>query len=120
MVRVAPVNNSPERWFGVRTILRSPPGLYEERVTIWLASDLDDAIALGEAEAIEYAEIVESEYLGLAQAYGPIDDGPVVGAEVFSLMRDSELDADAYLNRFFDTGAERQQHEPRRNTKPRG
>ncbi|SCG64273.1 hypothetical protein GA0070213_10871 [Micromonospora humi] len=30
------------------------------------------------------------------------------GAEVYSLMRDSDLPAGAYLTRFFDTGDERQ------------
>jgi hypothetical protein len=35
-------------------------------------------------------------------------DEPEHAAEVFSLMRDSDLATDAYLDRFFDTGDERQ------------
>lgn len=31
-------------------------------------------------------------------------------AKVFSLMRNSELEADDYLTTFFDTGSERQGH----------
>jgi hypothetical protein len=48
-----------------------------------------------------------ADYTGLAQAslYNPPSDG----AEVFSLIRDSQLSPDDYLNTFFDTGSERQQ-----------
>jgi pentatricopeptide repeat protein len=43
----------------------------------------------------------------LAQGYAMVDE-PEHAAEVFSLMRDSDLATDAYLDRFFDTGDERQ------------
>jgi hypothetical protein len=43
----------------------------------------------------------------LAQAYW-MPNPPGQGAEVFSLLRESELPTSEYLNRFFDTGAERQ------------
>jgi pentatricopeptide repeat protein len=44
---------------------------------------------------------------GLAQAYALSDDlGD--GAEVFSLMRDSDLGPDDYLDAFFSTGDERE------------
>jgi len=103
-------------WFGVRcvfeTIAAGPgaPGTYEERITIWQATDLDAAIALAEAEAAEYAALVDDRYLGLAQAYAMTDE-PRHGAETYSLMRDSQLPPAAYLDAFFDTGAERQQGE---------
>lgn len=103
-------------WYAVRCVFRSawseeseglPPDvhLYEERVTLWRASSLEEAIALAEAEAVEFADR-EDEYLGLAQAV-PLYDEPGHGAEVFSLMRSSRLDPDAYLDAFFDTGDER-------------
>ena len=44
-------------------------------------------------------------YLGLAQCFHLFDE-PGDGAEVFSLMRDSELEPDDYVDSFFDTGAE--------------
>ena len=98
-------------WFGVRTIFqfrRGPVTTYEERVTLWRAADLDAAAALAEAEALDYAAGLDGcVFAGLAQAYrttGP----PGHGAEVFSLMRDSDLPADEYLYAFFDTGRERQ------------
>ena len=62
---------------------------------------------MAEAEAGEYAADVAGEYLGLAQVYSLADD-PGHGAELFSLLRDSQLQPDAYLDAFFNTGEERQ------------
>lgn len=81
--------------------------LYEERVTLWRADDLDVAIGRAEAEAYEYAEIVDAEYVGFAQAYVLSDDVDD-GAEVFSLMRASDLEPGAYVDWFFATGTERE------------
>ncbi len=105
-------------WYAVRCVFRSawaetseglPPDihLYEERVTLWQATSLEEAIALAEAEALEYAD-EDDDYLDLAQAFKLFDD-PSSGAEVFSLMRSSRLDPDEYLDTFFDTGDERAQ-----------
>lgn len=105
-------------WYAVRCVFRSAwtvaehadtpeEQLYEERITLWQATSLEEAIALAEAEAIEYAGD-EDEYLEIAQAY-QLYDAPTHGAEIFSLMRSSVLDPDAYLDTFFDTGHERQQ-----------
>jgi hypothetical protein len=44
---------------------------------------------------------------GLVQAYRLFDE-PGHGAEVFSLVRKSGLEPQAYLTGFFDTGQERQ------------
>lgn len=88
---------------------------FEERITAWQTDDTAQAITWAEREALEYAsapgtrETERPEYLGLAQAFhlsGPVQHG----AEVFSLIRDSDLAPTAYLDRFFDTGRERQQH----------
>ena len=104
--------------FAVRCIFASgwPPRQeestnYEERVTLWRAASLDEAIARAEVEAREYAATIEDSsdsYLGLAQAYMLVDE-PGDGAEVFSLVRRSDLPADEYLDTFFDTGDECQQ-----------
>jgi hypothetical protein len=82
--------------------------LYEERVTIWRASSHEEAIALAEAEAEQYATDTESEYLGLAQGYETYEARLRSGAEVYSLMRESNLSPKRYLDRFFDTRDERQ------------
>lgn len=107
-------------WFAVRCVFRSGWPLptsseedpcYEERITVWRACDIDEAIAKAEAEAISYAAVIEaapSEYLGLAQAYQLFDAPDHDGAEVFSLIRDSRLSGPAYLDAYFDTGHERQ------------
>jgi hypothetical protein len=99
-----------ETWFGVRCVFLhlEPNRTYEERVTIWRACDFDEAITSAEADAEDYSQTLGCEYLGLAQAY-ELPDPPEHGAEVFSLMRDSALDPEAYLARHFETGSERQQ-----------
>ncbi|OEI67724.1 hypothetical protein Cus16_2473 [Curtobacterium sp. ER1/6] len=96
-----------DAWFGVRCVFRHGESRYEERVVIVRADDFALAIARAEDEAARYAVDVDAEYLGLAQAFALVDD-PGDGAEVFSLMRDSDLPPDEYLDAFFDTGDERQ------------
>ncbi|WP_202976559.1 hypothetical protein [Curtobacterium sp. HSID17257] len=98
---------SSDRWFAVRCVFRYRPGTYEERIVTVLATSAEDAIAKAEDDAAEYADTLGAEYLGLAQSYELFDE-PGDGAEVFSLMRDSDLPDDAYLDAFFDTGGERQ------------
>jgi ABC-type nitrate/sulfonate/bicarbonate transport system substrate-binding protein len=101
-----------EDWFGVRCFFRHVSsvdgGTYEERVTLWAATDFEAAIRLAEAEAEEYTKDLDCEYLGMAQAYR-LDARPGQGAEVFSLMRDSPMEPGDYLSAYFDTGDERQQ-----------
>ena len=100
-------------WYGVRCVFDHGvvhgARAYEERVTLWQARDIDEALALAEADAAEYVEgLGGSRYVGLAQAY-EMYDVPGRGAEVFSLIRTSKLPPDDYVDTFFDTGAERQQ-----------
>lgn len=105
-----------EKWFGVRCLFgHEDGGLYEERITIWPAGSLEAAIELAVREAEEHAAPLRWEYLGLAQAYGPLTDANVddaelpsesAGTEVFSMMRESDLEPDEYINRFFATGEE--------------
>lgn len=108
-----------DQWFGVRCLFRIelppevrdpakyPGSVFEERITVWRAGSIDEAIERAEAEAEEYAE-GGTEFLGYSQAY-KMYDGPGEGSEVFSLMRESELASSDYIDRFFDTGGERQQ-----------
>ena len=95
-------------WFGVRCIIQLANGDYEERVTVWKAEDADAALARAEDETIAYADDIDGQYLGLAQAYELFDE-PGDGAEVFSLVRSSDLEPDDYLDTFFDTGGENQE-----------
>lgn len=95
-------------WYGVRCVFRHRElGVYEERVTLWTAGSLDEAIGRAEAEAGEYCAALEStEYTGFAEGFR-MDGVPGVGAEVFSLMRESELSPDSYVGKFYATGRER-------------
>jgi hypothetical protein len=107
------MTESLAKWFGVRCVFEldpavgagTEPNVFEERVTIWQASDFDLAIELAEAEAADYARILDAKYLGLAHAYR-IESSPTQGTEVFSLIRRSELAPREYVNAFFDTGQE--------------
>ncbi len=105
--------DSGVKWFSVRSVYRHPDvdegrEVYEERVVLFNADDFDAAIALAESEAADYVEDTDNEVLPLFQAHWLFDD-PADGGEVFSLMRTSDLEPDDYLDRFFDTGEERQQ-----------
>ena len=95
-------------WYGVRCVFRHRElGVYEERLTLWRARSLDEAIGRGELEAREYcADLDGVEYADFAEAYRMFGE-PGEGAEVFSLMRESGLPAGEYVGRFFATGAER-------------
>jgi len=80
---------------------------YEERITIWRAASFADAIEQAEADAQEYGRAVGCEYVGLAQCYHLAEELGS-GAEVFSLIRESRLSPSHYIDRFFETGRERQ------------
>lgn len=103
-------------WFAVRCILQRNADesaeadyIYEERITIWSAASSDEAIAAAEAEATEYAGLNAATYINLAQAFDIQAAIPASGTEVFSLMRESNLEADDYLDAYFDTGEEREE-----------
>lgn len=101
-----------EPWYGVRLIYQLTGfsrQAYEERVILVRADSFDAAIA----QAERYSKDYESEttiYTGYAMAFNIFDEnGPSLGpgVEVFSLIRTSDLDIDAYLDRFHDSGSER-------------
>ena len=82
--------------------------LYEERITVWQAADIDEAIdkAIGEVEA--YSTKHNFSYTGLSQGYQMLSQIDLDGVEVFSLLRESDLSPEEYLDTFFSTGSERQ------------
>ena len=99
-------------WFSVRSHYRfvgldDGRDVFEERVVLFEARDDEDAVAMADQEAAEYAERVgPCEVLPLLQSYALVDE-PQSGAEIYSLMRTSDLEPDSYVNHFFDTGEER-------------
>lgn len=101
-----------EPWYAVRCVFAfgddDSTRYYEERVTLWHADSFHAAVEMAEHDATEYAEMLDAEYVGLAQAYHlAIPDRPLEsGDEVFSLMRRSTLRTDDYVHQFFATGEE--------------
>ena len=100
--------------YSVRCIFEWPPRdrmvlahLYEERITLWKAAGIDEAIELAEAEAEKYASENGFQYLEFAQAFWLFSEVDADGIEVFSLLRESNMAAEHYLNIFQDTGYER-------------
>jgi hypothetical protein len=101
--------------YGVRCIFDCPKEefntlgyLYEERITVWKADDIDLALDRAIDEAKSYANTNRFTYSGLAQAFWMISPIDVDGVEVFSLLRESDLELDHYLSSFFSNGHERQ------------
>ncbi|MEV6626622.1 hypothetical protein AB0M83_27520 [Amycolatopsis sp. NPDC051106] len=100
-----------DEWYAVRCVFQwteAEGRPYEERITVWRAADFATALARAEAEAGEYAANSGVTYLGLAQAYATGEEVLRPGTEVFSLLRDSPLPPEQYLDRHFDTGSEHQ------------
>ena len=95
------------QWFGVRHVVEND-GAFEERITLWRAASAEEAISRAEREVAEYADAVGGRALDLFQSYRLADE-PVDGAEVYSLIRRSELAPAAYLDTYFDTGEELQE-----------
>jgi len=69
---------------------------------------LENAISFAESEA---ASTPSNSSVSRPGPGLPAPGHPSSGAEVFSLVRDSELGTDEYLDSFFDTGTERSPRE---------
>ena len=105
---------APKLWFSARTVYehdKSGDGLFEERIVLVRAAGFEEALERAEAEAAVYAEQVGCVYTGYVSAYEIVEEQLTDGAEVFSLMRDSSLSADEYIDRFYTTGDERSDDE---------
>lgn len=101
--------------YAVRCIFKCPKAsfntldhLYEERITLWNAADADKAIDKAVDEAEAYADKNGFTYTGLAQSYWMFTAIAASGIEVFSLLRESNLELEPYLDTFFSNGDERQ------------
>jgi hypothetical protein len=98
-------------WFAVRHVVQSDT--FEERITLWETASGEEAIANAEIEAAEYVSMLGEPWrvLDLFQSF-ELFEPPGDGLEIFSLMRDSDLTADEYIDTFFDTGSEHQRTVP--------
>ena len=107
--------NSGHHTFSVRCVLKWPKQhsskkqhTYEERITLWKSSNIDEAIRLAEQEAMIYMDSKSRKCVILLQAFELYDElGEFLnGIEVFSLIRDSDLPPSKYRRRHFATGHE--------------
>jgi hypothetical protein len=104
------------QWFTVRTVVhRRDERVYQERITLWRRATADDAAEAALTESAEYAADESAVDCGLAQVFEPYGDdvaglrSAAEGCEIFSLVRQSDLEPGPYLDTFFDTGREQQQ-----------
>lgn len=74
---------------------------------MWQAESADAAIEMAEREAEAYAS-GNSTYLGVCQSYWLVEPLAGSGVEVFSLLRESDLEPSEYIDTFFETGDEHQ------------
>ncbi len=79
--------------------------MYEERVVLIQADDFDEAIEKAEKEAKEYSDF-GTEYLEYINVYHLCDYILRSGSELYSEMRSSDLEPEAYISYFLDTGLE--------------
>jgi hypothetical protein len=95
---------------GSETVDEQRDWTYEERITLWAADSFDAALTLAESEAVQYASANEVTYLGFAQVF-KLAGEPEQGAEVFSVLRSSDLGPNEYLDHFFEAGLEHERIE---------
>lgn len=107
--------SAEEPWYGVRFVYRHERAngqTYEERILVVRAHSAEKAISEAETMSATEYEDDTTERLDYAMAFNIFDcNGPSLGSgtEVFSLMRDSDLTPDEYLDHFHSTGSERAQ-----------
>jgi hypothetical protein len=105
--------SSDEPWFAVKCLFSHPDrasdadgNLYEERITIWRASTFEEAFALAEAEAREYAAD-DCQFVRAAQAFHLFEESVRHGSEVWSVMRGSHMQPELYIETFCATPRDR-------------
>ena len=101
-------------WFSARTVYehdKPGDGLFEERIVVLRAGGFDEALERAEVEAVAYGEAVGCVYTGYVSVFELVEETLGDGSEVFSLMRDSDLNAEEYIDRFYTTGDERSDDE---------
>ncbi|MFJ7209071.1 hypothetical protein ACIQWR_36760 [Streptomyces sp. NPDC098789] len=101
-------SDGPKEWYGARTFYQwatweTRP--YEERVVLFRARSLDEAIELAERESAAYAREGGFDVLDMVQVYRISDGEETVGegTEVFSKLHALDLTANEFLDRY-DSG----------------
>lgn len=103
---------SDEPWYGVRLVYQligESGNSFEERILIIRAVDFDSAIERAEQISRDSYENESTIYCNYAMAFHIFDENGGAlgeGVEVFSLIRNSDLDVKDYIDRFYNTGDE--------------
>jgi hypothetical protein len=100
-------------WYGAKCVFQhndrkdGDNNMYEERIVLLKAENIDEALIRAENEAKQYVnELTECKYLGFVDVFNLFDETIEDGTEVYSLMRQSKLNKEKYLDNFYDTGLE--------------
>ena len=81
--------------------------VYEERIVLVRAGSDREAIRLAERDARKYAgQDAATTYLNYVETYHLFETSIRTGAEVFSLLRSSNLSGSRFLSRYYDDGSE--------------
>lgn len=110
-------NAVTKEWYGVKGLFRwhfkegGNTANIEERIVLFFAESFEDALAQAEAEAAIYCEddpqaTYRIESLGWWKAFA-IEDIPGQGIEVFSRLCKTDLNADAFLRRYYPKAHDR-------------
>ncbi|MGH9785953.1 MAG: DUF4288 domain-containing protein [Terriglobia bacterium] len=123
------MKTSVKDWYAARCLFRHGAltanirrkHVYEERIILLRASSDREAIKLAEEEARKYASHdPSSAYLNYVETYHLFEASIRSGAEVFSLLRSSNLSATAFLSRYYDDGSEHRRKRPSGGRRAKG
>ncbi|QBB71073.1 DUF4288 domain-containing protein [Pseudolysobacter antarcticus] len=114
-----------KEWYSVKGLFRwyfksnGKTDRIEERVLLFKASDFDDALNLAEREATKYCALDRKanfsiEPVGWWHAYW-IGDEPASGAEVFSRGCETNLEAQAFVRRYYPKSHHGSANKPKRS-----
>lgn len=102
------------KWFAVKCLFShqsrssdADGNLYEERITVWRCAGSEEAFALAEAEAGEYASEEGCSFVRSTDSYHLFEESVNHGSEVWSVMRGSHMDPEMYAQTFCATARDR-------------
>ncbi len=101
-------------WYAVKCLFHHPTRkrageayLYEERITLWMATSFEGAYLKAKEEALQYADESNSVFIQPVSAFHLFDERITEGTEVFSIMRGSNFDPSSYRDTFCNTDLDR-------------
>jgi len=104
---------SREGWYSAQCIflhadkVHGPQQMYEERIVVLRAENMEAAIERAEKEAQKYCRDLEGcTYIGYVNVFALYDDEIGNGSEVFSSMQKSDLRPKAYLDLHYPVAPE--------------